>query len=435
MTIEATAIAVLIGVATGGVIVYAVFRERLAHAQALLAAANARNEQIGELHLSGIETIAERLKGDLHNANAQIAQMQREQFLELANQRFTASEERANKSLSELVLPVQQKLGEFDAYVRQLERHRVGAQEGLKEQISGLLLRTDKLETAATNLTSQTSSLVSALRNPTTRGKWGEMQLRRVVELAGMEPYCDFSEQQSFDDEEGMSRPDLTVSLPGNSVIFVDAKAPLQAYLDAIDTKDEAARAERLRAHAAAVKLHVDQLAKKNYQRANDSADFVVLFIPGEAFLSAACIENPELIEYAAAKNVYIASPLTLIALLRSYALGWQHRRQEENAKQIAEVGRELYERVRVFTSHLSAIGASLHKAVGSYNSAVGSMESRLLPQGRKLKEVASLPDAELPDMHAVETAPRIITALDAGPREKRTPRAPQLFNNDTEVG
>jgi DNA recombination protein RmuC len=341
---------------------------------------------------------------------------------------------RASERVGELVAPVTQKLGEFDALMREMENGRKHDAGGLKAQIAGLLERTVQLESAAVQLSSQTSSLVSALRNPTTRGKWGEVQLRRVVELAGMEPYCDFTEQQTFDSEEGQGRPDMTVALPGNSVIFVDAKVPLAAFLEAIDASEEAPRRDRLRAHAAAMKSHVDALVRKNYQRATGSADFVVMFVPGEAFLSAACTENPDLIEYGAAKGVYIASPLTLIALLRSYALGWQHRQQEENAKQIAAVGRELYDRVRVFATHLTTIGGSLQKAVGAYNSAVGSLESRILPQGRKLKEVAALPDADLPDMHAIEVAPREITALGAGAREPRKPRAPQLFSEEDAV-
>lgn len=341
---------------------------------------------------------------------------------------------RASERVGELVAPVAQKLGEFDALMREIEGKRNHDAGGLKEQIAGLLARTEKLETAAAALTTQTSSLVSALRNPTTRGKWGEVQLRRVVELAGMEAYCDFAEQQTFDSEDGQGRPDMTVSLPGDSVIFVDAKVPLAAFLEAIDAPDEASRRDRMRAHAGAFKSHVDGLARKNYQRASASADFVVMFVPGEAFLSAACTENPDLIEYAAGKKVYIASPLTLIALLRSYALGWQQRQQEENAKQIAAVGRELYDRVRVFANHVVTIGGSLQKAVGAYNSAVGSLESRVLPQGRKLKEVAALPDADLPEMHAIETAPRQITALDAGVRPSRTPRTQPLFGNEDAV-
>lgn len=398
-------IALVAGIAIGGTIVWLFARAESAALRATLAESKRAQE-------STIESLLERAKNELRDATAS----------------------RASERVGELVAPVAQKLNEFDALMREIESGRRHDAGGLKEQIAGLLARTEKLETAAVQLSSQTSSLVSALRNPTTRGKWGEVQLRRVVELAGMESYCDFAEQQTFDSEQGQGRPDLTVSLPGDSVIFVDAKVPLAAFLEAIDAQDENTRRDRQRAHAAAFKSHVDALVRKNYQRASSSADFVVMFVPGEAFLSAACTENPDLIEYAAAKNVYIAGPLTLIALLRSYALGWQNRQQEENAKQIAAAGRELYDRVRVFASHLATIGGSLQKAVGAYNSAVGSLESRVLPQGRKLKEVAALPDADLPDMHAIETAPRQITALDAGARAPRTPRAPQLFNNEDAV-
>jgi DNA recombination protein RmuC len=281
------------------------------------------------------------------------------------------------------------------------------------------------METAASQLT-------SALRNPTTRGKWGEMQLRRVVELAGMEAYCDYNEQQTFDVGDERGRPDMTVALPGNSKIFVDAKVPLNAYLDAVEASDEIARREKMRAHAASFKGHVDMLARRDYQRVDGSADFVVMFVPGEAFLSAACTENPDLIEYGAGKGVYIASPLTLMALLRSYALGWQQRQQEENAKKIAEAARVLYDRLRTFVSHFGSIGSSLQKATEAYNKAVGSMESRVLPQGRKIKELASLPDAELPDLTAIETAPREITALDADPAKSRGSRQTKLFTDDS---
>jgi DNA recombination protein RmuC len=397
--------AVICAAALGATIAWLAGRAESASLRATLAESNRTGE-------ATIEALLERAKNELRETTAA----------------------RASERVNELVAPVSAKLGEFEKLMREIESGRKLDAGGLKEQLSGLLHRTEQLETAAAKLTTETSSLVSALRNPTTRGKWGEVQLRRVVELAGMEPYCDFTEQQTFDSEEGQGRPDMTVALPGNSVIFVDAKVPLAAFLEAIDAKEESGRRERQRAHAAAMKNHVDALARKNYQRATGSADFVVMFVPGEAFLSAACTENPDLIEYAANKHIYIASPLTLIALLRSYALGWQQRQQEENAKKIAEVGRELYERVRVFASHLTTIGGSLQKAVGAYNSAVGSLESRVLPQGRKLKEVAALPDADLPDMHAIETAPREITALGAGDRQPRKPRAPQLFNEEDVV-
>jgi DNA recombination protein RmuC len=370
---------------------------------------------------SGVDAIADRLKNELHEANARIAEIQRDTFLALANERFSA-----------VVSPVQAKLTEFDALVKAMEKERVGAYEGLREQISGLIERSGKMETATTQLT-------TALRNPTTRGKWGEVQLRRVVELAGMESYCDYDEQQTFDTGEERGRPDMTVALAGNAKIFVDAKVPLNSYLDAVENSDEAMRREKFRGHAAAFKSHVDALAKKNYQRAEGSVEFVVMFVPGEAFLSAACTENPDLIEYAATKGVYIASPLTLMALLRSYALGWQQRQQEENAKKIAEAARVLYDRMRSFIGHFSAIGGNLEKANDAYNKAVASMESRVLPQGRKIKELASLPDADLTELQAIETAPREITALDAEPpyehsRAGARTRANQakLFTDDT---
>lgn len=365
------------------------------------------------LQRAHVETIAERLKSELHETNARIAETQRDTFLSLANERFSA-----------VVAPVAQKLTEFDALVKAIEKDRIGAYEGLREQIGGLIERSGKMETAASQLT-------SALRNPTTRGKWGEMQLRRVVELAGMEAYCDYNEQQTFEVGEDRGRPDMTVALPGNSKIFVDAKVPLNAYLDAVEAGEEAPRRDRMRSHAAAFKNHVDLLSKRNYQRADGSADFVVMFVPGEAFLSAACTENPDLIEYGAGKGVYIASPLTLMALLRSYALGWQQRQQEENAKKIAEAARVLYDRLRTFVGHFGTIGASLQKATDAYNKAVGSMESRVLPQGRKIKELASLPDAELPDLTAIETAPRDFTALDAEPGKPRA-RQTKLFTEDS---
>ena len=365
---------------------------------------------VGGMH---VEAVAERLKREVHDANARDSQMQRDTFLALAGERFAAA-----------VAPVQQKLNEFDTLVKELEKSRIGAYEGLREQIGGLIERNSRMETAA-------AQLAGALRNPTARGKWGEVQLRRVAELAGMEAYCDFNEQQTFEVGDDRSRPDLTVALPGNSKIFVDAKVPLNAYLDAAESSDDTVRRERIRMHASAFKNHVDVLARKQYQRIEGSADFVVMFVPGEAFLSAACSENPDLIEYGASRGVYIASPLTLMALLRSYALGWQQRAQEENARKISEAAAELYDRVRIFARHFADIGGALHKASEAFNRAVGSMESRVLPQGRKIKELASLPDAELPEIAAVEIAPRDVTALDAQPRKKRANQT-GLFTDDT---
>jgi DNA recombination protein RmuC len=303
--------------------------------------------------------------------------------------------------------PIKDTLEKFESQAKELEERRLREVSAVSRQLRDVAEGQERLR-------AETGNLVTALRAPHVRGSWGEMQLRRVVELAGMESYCDYNEQQTFDTGEERGRPDMTVALPGNAKIFVDAKVPLNSYLDAVENSDEAVRREKFRGHAGAFKSHVDALAKKNYQRADGSVEFVVMFVPGEAFLSAACTENPDLIEYAATKGVYIASPLTLMALLRSYALGWQQRQQEENAKKIGEAARVLYDRMRSFVGHFSAIGANLEKANDAYNKAVASMESRVLPQGRKIKELASLPDADLTELQAIETAPREITALDA---------------------
>ncbi|MBV8727316.1 MAG: DNA recombination protein RmuC [Candidatus Eremiobacteraeota bacterium] len=406
MIVSTEVLSAFLGIAIGGIVVWLLLQsharrlqERCGAAERDCAVAKARLADQDERHQKAVQTVAEQLKNELAEANSKLAQRNRDEFLNLAAQRLE---------------PVQQKLTEFDSFVKEIERQRVGAYEGLSEQIKQLSAHGDKLADTASNLATQTSVLLTALRNPTTRGKWGEVQLRRVVELAGMEPYCDFSEQQTFESVDGAGRPDMTVKLPGNSMIFVDAKVPLNAYLEAVEVADEATRREKLRLHAAAMKTHVDALARKNYQRSEGSADFVVMFVPGEAFLSAACIENPDLIEYGANRGIYIASPLTLMALLRSYALGWQQRRQEENAKQIAVLGRDLYDAVRVFALHFSKIGTALEGAVSAYNSTVGSMEGRVLPRGRKLKETASLSDAELNEPPAIETAIRPVTALDA---------------------
>ncbi len=377
-------------------------QDRCSAAERECAVAQARLTDQDERHQKAVQTVAEQLKNELTEANSRLAQRNRDEFLDLAAQR-----------LQNAVGPVQQKLTEFDSFVKEVERQRIGAYQGLTEQIKQLTAHGDRLADTTSNLASQTSVLLTALRNPTTRGKWGEVQLRRVVELAGMEPYCDFSEQQTFESVDGVGRPDMTVKLPGNSLIFVDAKAPLNAYLEAVEVAEETTRREKLHQHAIAMKTHVDALARKNYQRSEGSADFVVMFVPGEAFLSAACIENPDLIEYGANRGIYIASPLTLMALLRSYALGWQQRRQEENAKQIAVLGRDLYDAVRVFASHFAKIGTALEGAVSAYNSTVGSMEGRVLPRGRKLKETASFSDVDLNESPAIETAIRPVTALD----------------------
>ncbi len=267
-----------------------------------------------------------------------------------------AAASRAGEKVSDLVDPVGKQLAEFSALVSKLETVRATDAGGLREQISSLLVRTEKLETVAIGLTTQTSTLVTALRNPATRGKWGEMQLRNVVEKAGMLAHCDFSEQQTVAVESGKARPDMTVNLPEKRRVFVDAKAPVDAMQSALEEHDDNSRRALVKQYAKALQDHVDALARRNYPSAEGSADFVIMFVPGESFLSAACNENPTLIEYALDKGVMITGPLSLISLLRSFSMGWQAVRQEENAKRIAEIGAELYDRAQKFAEHLIGV-------------------------------------------------------------------------------
>jgi len=321
-----------------------------------------------------------------------------------------ATAARAGERVGDLVRPMNEQLNQFNALV------------------GGLLARTERLESAATTLSSQTSSLVSALRNPTTRGKWGEMQLRNVVERAGMLEHCDFSEQQTVAIEGVRVRPDLTVHLPGGRCVFVDAKAPLDSMQASLEAPDDALRQELAHKHVKALQDHVDALARRGYQTAKGSVDFVILFVPGESFLSAACNEDPMLTERALDKGVIVTGPIQLISILRMFATGWQAVRQEENAKRIAAIGKELYERAQRFAEHLLKLRRGLESTVDAFNTAVGSYETRLLPQGRKLKDEAALPGDDLPEIAAIDNAVRPITALDAAPEPTRIPRKQELF-------
>ena len=283
----------------GGVVGAAIAALAARSENAALRTSLVHAERAGE---KAIESLVERAKNELRDATAT----------------------RAGERVGELLSPVAQKLGDFDRLLGEL------------------LGRTNQLESATTNLTTQTSTLVTALRNPASRGKWGEMQLRNVVDKAGMLAHCDFSEQQTVALEEARVRPDMTVNLPEGRCVFVDAKAPIDAMQAALEAVDDEARRSLVKQHARALRDHVDALSRRGYHTAKGSADYVVMFVAGEAFLSSACNEDPMLIEYALDKGVLVTGPLTLISLLRSFAMGWQALRQEENAKRIATIGRVL---------------------------------------------------------------------------------------------
>jgi DNA recombination protein RmuC len=324
--------------------------------------------------------------------------------------RATTSEIMATSQSSLLELtesklaPIKETLDKFEARSQQLEERRQSSMSAVGEQLKAMAQGQERLRT-------ETGQLVTALRAPHVRGRWGEIQLKRVVELAGMLPHCDFEEQVSHrDDAGGLLRPDMVVRLPGGKNVVVDAKVPISAYLDALDTDDEDMRRAHLVRHAAQVRDHITKLGQKRYWQQFDPApEFVVMFID-EGLFRAALDHDPSLFEASVESSVVLASPTTLIALLRTVAFGWQQENVAESARSLAKLGREMYDRLGIFAKHFSKVGRSLDTAVGAYNEAAGSLESRLLVTARKFPEHGVSSEA-LPDTPQVERKPVLLTA------------------------
>jgi DNA recombination protein RmuC len=271
----------------------------------------------------------------------------------------------------------------------------------------------DEVRHSTDSLRRETTALATALRKPHVRGQWGELHLRRAIELAGMVEHCDFSEQVHLSHDDGVLRPDVVIHLAGGKSVVVDAKVPLAAYLDALATDDSDEHEAHLARHARQVRAHVDQLASKVYWRAiGESPEFVVLFLPAESFLSAALGAEPDLLEHAAARNVVLATPTTLIALLRTIAYGWTTETLAERTREIHELGRELYARLGVVGRHLDKLGRSLKGSIDAYNATVGSLETRVFVTARHFADVADLAE-EIPAPRPVEDAPRALTAAE----------------------
>ncbi len=346
--------------------------------------------------------------------SAEALQRNNTSFLELARtqlERFQTVArndlEQRQKAVEQLVSPIKESLEKVDGQVRSLEQARREAYGSLTQQLQSLAESQDKLRL-------ETSSLVTALRAPHVRGRWGEMQLKRVVEMAGMVAHCDFVEQTTTTDEDGrMLRPDLIVKLPGGKNVVVDAKAPLHAYLDGLEAQDDDARRLKLQDHARQVRDHIAKLGAKSYWRQfSPTPDFVVMFLPDETFFKAALEHDPALIEAGVDAGVLPATPTTLIALLRTIAYGWQQETVAESARAVSDLGRELYERLGTLARHFTKLGRSLDGAVGAYNEAVGSLESRVLVTARKF-EGHGIPAADVAALAPLERQARPLQALE----------------------
>lgn len=391
-------------------------RDSLAQSEQNLAAlraqfASAQQNLLEQKNL--LQTAQEQLRHAFASASAEALARNNEAFLQLAKERFATISAEAAGSLDQrkeqidaMLKPLGELMNQYQLRVGEIEKSRVESYSMLREQLG-------TLAEAQRSLNTQTSQLVTALSRPNVRGQWGEISLRRLVELAGLSDKCDFFEQANIDTEEGRLRPDMVVKLPGRRDVVIDCKTSLEAFLEAAAATDEDMRRTLLQRHAQQVRSRSRELAAKSYwSQFSQSPEYVIMFLPGEAFLYAAVEHDPALVEDCIRNHVLIATPTTLIALLKTIEFGWRQETITENAEQIRSLGVELYDRISTVLSHIAKLGSNLNTAVASYNSALGSIESRISPTLRKMSELGAHSGKELPQLELIERAVRELPAV-----------------------
>ncbi len=379
------------------------------------SAAVEHERALAKERMQTLASAQERLSDSFKALSAEALQSGMKQLSEMANAQLQAVQVQAKgdldkrqQAVEQMVAPIKEQLGKVDEQLLRLDQERRESRGRLEAQLRNLTETGEKLRT-------ETGALVTALRKPNARGQWGQMQLRNVVELAGMVRHCDFVEQSSLGGDDGTLRPDLIVRMPGGKHVVVDAKAPLQGVLDAYQARDEEERERHLRDHARLLRKHVKSLADKAYWAGLDSApDLVVLFLPGEHLYGSALEADPTLIEDAMARRVLIATPTTLLAMLQAIAYGWQQERVAESAQAVSELGRELHGRLVKLSSLLSTLGKRLNSTVAAYNETIGSYEARVIPGAKRFAEHGAVAEGrELPELSQVTIAARSVDSAD----------------------